>query len=63
MIECHFSSCEHHCSHFGEEGPFCNGEVCIAPAERLTEFSEILVKERRERKWVGMCSTLKPTAS
>ena len=47
MIECYFSSCEHHGHHFGEEGPFCNGEECVAPAERLTEFSEILVKERR----------------
>jgi hypothetical protein len=63
MIECYYSSCEHHGCHFNEEGPFCNEEECVAPAEKQAELAENLIQERKERKWAGMCSILKQTAS
>ena len=63
MIECYFKVCPHHGHYFGEEGPFCNVDECVASPEELEMFSEELRKERIERKWVAMCSISKPTDS
>lgn len=38
-IECYFSSCPHHSIHYGDEGPFCDELECIAPKDKLEQYS------------------------
>lgn len=37
-IECYFSSCPHHCIHYGGEGPFCDELECLAPKDKLEQY-------------------------
>lgn len=40
-IECYYSTCPHHSSQTGEEGPFCYEKECVATAEEIYLFIKV----------------------
>jgi hypothetical protein len=39
--ECYYDRCIYHASQLGDDGPFCDEEICLASKKDLEEFEKL----------------------